>query len=71
MIFVSSIIAGDILDVEIGPRHLPDHTPVTLKWKLEQGKSREWHWHLNNLLLETPKVAEKIKTEIKHFFPLE
>lgn len=44
-----------------------DHAPVSLNWEIGLKRSRSYGWWLNNLLLATSDVVNKVTQEIKNF----
>lgn len=68
MIFASWGLLPKMINPAIGLRHLSDHTPVTLIWRLKQKGKTVWNWRLNNYIMEAPGVRMKIESEVMEYF---
>lgn len=67
-ILISKDLREDIKLASIGLRVYSVHASVTIVWEVNKKFWKTYQWHLNNLLLESSGLKEKITSEMEAFF---
>lgn len=59
-----------IEETEIGASALSDHNLITLRLSFNNNKGREWHWKLNDSLLNDTKITQVLLKELEVYFEI-
>lgn len=70
MVLVSQGLSCDMINPEIGLKHLSDHATVIITWKMDQLGKGKVKWRLKNCLLEVHGRVVRIELEIKECFTI-